>query len=119
MSAPSLLAVVLTSDEDDCSVAEVGIYDPGDPRFSSALNVRCALHPDALHPIDRYVRGFERLRPERLLVAAIAGVPVDLVADPDDVDHAAILGDPRMRVVVDPESDNDLLPACDLGDDGR
>ena len=113
----SILAIVIVSDEDDCSVADPGLFDPTDLRFDRALNVRCAIDVAALYPVERYVDGFAALRarqPSRLLVASIAGVPVDLVADPARFDATATLGDPRMQAVVDPDGGNRLLPTCDL-----
>jgi hypothetical protein len=113
----SILAIVVVSDEDDCSVADPGIFDPADLRFDRALNVRCGVDTSALQPLERYLDGFGALRarhPSRLLVASIAGVPVDLVADPARFDAAATLEDPRMQAVVDPDGGNRLLPACDL-----
>ena len=98
----SILAVVMLSDEDDCSAADPELFRSGSggPYDGYPLNQRCAFYDDALHPIARYVDGLRALRaaaPERLLFAAIVGVPPDLVADPAHVDYDALLADPRMR----------------------
>lgn len=115
----SILAIVVLSDEDDCSAAEPGLFEPGNPAYSSSLNLRCGLHPAALHPIRRYADGFRALRPERLVFAAIVGVPVDLVADHDAAEYDRVLDDPRMLVSVDPDDDNVLAPACNDETRGR
>lgn len=115
----SILTIVVLSDEDDCSASDPGLFEPANPRYSSALNLRCGLHPSALHPIDRYVEGFRRLGGERLVVGLIAGFPVDLVADPDAIDYGRVLDDPRMRVAIDPDDEGTLAPACDDEARGR
>jgi hypothetical protein len=90
----SLLAVVLVTDEEDCSVpdpivlAPANVLDKNDPfqaqLASEGLNVRCALHPDKLYKTARYVDTLKALRPghEDLVVfAAIVGVPPETVSE--------------------------------------
>lgn len=97
----SILAVVLLSDEDDCSASDPELFRDGPgPYDGYPPNQRCAFYDDALHPVARYVDGLRALRadqPERLLFAAIVGVPPDMVTDPAHVDYDALLADSRMQ----------------------
>jgi hypothetical protein len=139
----SLIAIILLTDEDDCSSADTRPFsppsylDPNDPLAKVSLNLKG--HPyaaDALYPIDRYVNGYKGLRPgnENLVVfAAITGVPPDLV-DPatvlpkiDFTDatqrngfYSRILADQRMKETIndngtpgDPTDDR-LVHSCVL-----
>jgi hypothetical protein len=111
---PSLLAVVVVTDEEDCSSHNMGHFVPenfllpSDPLKSVALNLRCyneALrlgpHPQGdiardngsanLYSTSRYAQGLTALRPgqEHLVVfAAIAGVPTDLAAMQANIDFS-------------------------------
>lgn len=80
----SLVAIVVVSDEEDCSSINTNHFtnDPKDPISKEPLNLRCFLHKDNLFKIQRYVDGFKALRSgnEKLVVfGAIVGVPTDLV----------------------------------------
>jgi len=138
---PSLLAVVLVTDEEDCSSRELthllpdGLLDPADPAQSSILqegrNVRCQLNPQNLYDTERYVTALRALRPGRedlVLFAAIAGVPPDSVAAvPEGFDHdavarerfyAGILDHPRMQPEIDTRGtatpfDDAMMPSCE------
>ena len=99
VTGQSLLAVVLVTDEEDCSARNTGFLQPG-PNFTPGfeylsempvLNLRCYNHgqrTDAqgqpfLWPTERYVKFLKELRPgnEQLVIfAAIAGVPPQLVS---------------------------------------
>ncbi len=88
----SLLAVVVVSDEDDCSPKNIHLFeDPSTAGIDLAeqpLNLRCHHNKDELHPIERYVDNFKALRPgmeERVIFGAIAGVPPELVEDKADL----------------------------------
>ncbi len=134
----SAIAVVVVSDEEDCSSANTSHFapshnlDPDDPRATQDLNLRCFFNPENLYPVDRYINGLKALRPgneQLVLFSAIVGVPQDLVEparynDVDWQDDAArnafyddILNDMRMQQVVDPnrptELGGNLLPSCD------
>lgn len=87
----ALLAVVLVTDEEDCSITQQGkaLFDverggESEARFGSALNLRCGRNAhDAtlVRPIERYVDGLKSLKPghpERVVFAAIAGIPQTL-----------------------------------------
>lgn len=100
----SVLAIVVLTDEEDCSIPDYGILDADAPEFggrSVNLNVRCARYPDALHPVQRYIDGLLQLRPSpsQIVFAPIAGVPVDLAGEGYD----AMLDDERLDVI---EEDN-------------
>lgn len=116
----SLVAVVYVTDEDDCSAADDAIFDPSPAaaRELGHLRVRCALHPELLYPLDRYLTALRNLQLDRrgdVIVAAITGVPRELTRDPADIDYEALLADERMQFTLDPLDETRLLPACDLG----
>ncbi len=114
----SVLAVVLLTDEEDCSVQDYGLFALDDPRFEDTpLNVRCytfaAPTDDVLHPIERYIDGFVGLRthPENLVFAAIVGIPPAVEPASDPPDFEAILADPAM--MWRPTSDGtNAMPSC-------
>ena len=122
----SLIAVVLVTDEDDCSVKDPRhlrppqYLDPGNEAESKlleqGLNVRCQLNPQNLYESSRYVDGLRALRPDSeglVVLGAITGVPAELVtpaalASVDFTDHAArdafydaLLEDPSMQPGID------------------
>jgi hypothetical protein len=88
----SLIAIVLVTDEEDCSSEDTHHFIPAGylaeddplrslPYFESP-NLRCFENKQNLWPIERYVEGFKALRPgqeERVMFAAIAGLPPELV----------------------------------------
>ncbi len=116
----SLVAVVYVTDEDDCSAADDSIFDPSADAVDELghLRVRCALHPELLHPLDRYVTALRNLQLDRrgdVIVAAITGVPRELTRDPANIDYDALLADERMQFTLDPMDDTRLVPACNLG----
>ncbi len=113
----SFLAVVIVTDEDDCSASDPLLFDPESPRYEEHPNVRCALHEEeALHPVSRFLDGMNALRSgpdDRLALAIIGGVPLDLV-DLGDPTYAALLADPRMQFMVDPTDPESPIPSCDV-----
>jgi hypothetical protein len=144
----SLLAVVLVTDEDDCSSRDTAhlippqYLDPSDPDQAAlmmqGLNVRCHLNPTHLYPIERYAEGFKQLRPDSeglVVFGAIVGVPTALVtperlaavdfADTDarDTFYENMLADPMMQPVIDEVgtedvADDAMTPSCTT-DNGR
>ena len=137
----AMLAVIAMSVEDDCShadghfllpFAELDGDDPADARLlTQGLNTRCALNPDALYPVERYVDAWRALRgghAERVFFAAIAGAPpaaVDGVLTATDFDDAAdrerfygkLLARPEMQIVIDTTGSDDpgddaVWPSC-------
>jgi len=112
----SLLAIILVTDEEDCSAADPELFNPATSLYPGDLNLRCFEYPNAVHPVERYVDGLLALRvdPDLLIFAAITGVPPDLVADPGRIDYDAILNDDRMREMVDPMNPTRLTPSCNV-----
>jgi len=117
-ASPSLLGIVLLTDEDDQSSQKteyLGVTDTSNPIARQGVQVRSLMNPQNLYDVQRYIRGFKQLRPgqeELVVFAAIAGVPLDLVdanarANVDFSDAAQrdayydhIADDPRMRQTV-------------------
>jgi hypothetical protein len=148
---PSTIAVVLLTDEEDCSSSNMshfrpdnGTLDPSDPLSQQGLNTRCFFESQLdrdpampglqnnLYETVRYIQALRALRPgaeDRVVFAAIVGVPPDLVEAEDlaDVDFASeegrafydgILEDPRMTQVIDDRgtaevADDNVMPSCD------
>jgi len=133
----ALLAVILITDEDDCSTTDPRVFDvearptnpyqgpfADSPTYSLVqFNLRCWEHKQALQQIQRYVDGIanRKVDPSQVVFAAITGIPEDSALDPEnfntDADrYAAILADPRMAEVPDPATDGQqdqaLAPAC-------
>jgi hypothetical protein len=108
----ALLAVVYVTDEDDCSTPNPEMFNPSRDDLGP-LNVRCVLAEDELYPVERYREAFVALkggRAERVVVAAIAGVPIDGRWEP---------GDPLERLrdlrEINPSNPNELVVSCDTG----
>ena len=127
----SVLGVVLITDEDDCSASDVELFNRSTTIYPGDLNLRCSTYGEsALRPITRYVDGLlaTRADPDLLIFAVIAGVPTDLVANPEAIDFDAILGDTRMTGVPDDEfcapgesppcAPTRLVPSCEDPDRG-
>ena len=88
----SVVAVVLVTDEEDCSSQNTvhftpnSYLDPNNPvdaqLLMQGLNVRCMFNQENLYNVQRYVNGFRALRPgneDMVLFAAIVGVPPETV----------------------------------------
>ncbi|MGE0790631.1 MAG: hypothetical protein AB7S26_33440 [Sandaracinaceae bacterium] len=112
----SLLAVVLVTDEDDCSASDPELYNMASSVYTADPNLRCAVYPEAMHPVSRYVdglAGLRALRPDLFAFAVIAGVPPDLAVErPTDAEYAALLADPRMIPMPDPANPQRLVTSC-------
>ncbi|MFW2389008.1 MAG: hypothetical protein ACN4G0_11775, partial [Polyangiales bacterium] len=116
----ALLAVILITDEDDCSTTDPRVFDvesrasnPFQGPFTSSdelqFNLRCWAHSQALQDIQRYVDGVAALKadPSQVVFAAITGVPEDSALDrenfeSDEARYDAILAHPDMEQVPDP-----------------
>ncbi|MDQ3031945.1 MAG: hypothetical protein M3Y87_05965 [Myxococcota bacterium] len=121
--ADSVLAVVLLTDEEDCSVTNPDLFDPGSDTFSGTdLNLRCFTYPEATHPVERYTTGIEghggllglRRDPRRLVFGLIAGIPVDALPASGAADYDAILAHPNMMESIDPSMTTRLRPSCNV-----
>ncbi len=130
----ALLAIILITDEDDCSTTDPRVFDveprPGNPYqgpFTSMnevqFNLRCWAHSQALQQIQRYVDSFADLKgdPSQVVFAAITGIPEDSALDrenfnSDEERYDAILAADAMQEVPDPSTDDtqgqQLTPAC-------
>ncbi len=84
----SLIAVVLVTDEEDCSswnlghLVHEGLLGPDDPLRAQHPNLRCFMNKQNLFPVQRYINGLKALRPGReslVVFAAITGVLPTLV----------------------------------------
>ena len=100
------------------SVIDPELYHPSSSLYTGDLNLRCFMYPAAVHPVGRFVDGLRALRPENpdlYVFAAIVGVPPDLVTDPEHIDYAAVLADPRMQEMVDTGAMmTRLTPSCNV-----
>lgn len=128
---PTTLGLVIVTDEDDCSTFDLNLFQISSgvgPYAGDPANLRCFLHPESMYPIERYLFGYRSLplaAGSRVVFAAIAGIPVDLVdraalADVDFQDTAernafydGILSDPRMEKKISDEDPTALTPACE------
>ena len=136
---PSLIAIVLLTDEEDCSVKTTEHLKPNNqlpedsPYRQEDINLRCFLHKEFQYDLKiRYLDGLRALRPGRedlVFFSVIAGVPTDLVDSAalqnvnfDDSAsrerfYSAILNDMRMQEQVDPATSpgtgqGNLKPSC-------
>lgn len=115
----AVLALIILTDEEDCSAGDVDLFNPASSMYPGALGLRCFLHREdsALYSIDRYVDGFAALKPspDMLFYSIIAGVPEDLTAE--EPNFPSILADKRM--VPRPNESNDrLVPSCEYNGAG-
>lgn len=127
--SPSVLGIIVLTDEDDQSNQNTAYLSPSDPSEIQSIQVRPWMNSQSLYPVQRYIDGFKMLHPgqENLVVfAAIAGVPTDLVDEraranvdfSDDTQRSAyydrIARDPRMqqRVLNGFGANQGFVPAC-------
>src|SRR5690606_33319716 len=114
----AILAIIMITDEDDCSTANPLLFDPQAAEFEDPNapilngvpnpgpyrnNTRCTAFADALYPVDRYVDGLLAAKPAgKLVFAAITGVPGDAVTEATGADGRQdldmILARPEMQV---------------------
>lgn len=139
--ADSLLAVILITDEDDCSTTTPLVFDvesrssdlnplqgpftspTANPPDALQFNLRCWEHQDRLQAIQRYVDGIAALKddPSQVVFAAITGIPEDPALDrgnftTDAARYEAILAADAMTEIPNPATadtiDQQLRPAC-------
>jgi hypothetical protein len=142
----ALLAVILITDEDDCSTTDPRVFDivardsmpldlqgPFTTGGELQFNLRCSDHADKLQQIQRYVDGIASLKadPSQVVFAAITGIPEGSELDrenfaSDEERYAKILEHASMEEIADParkmdQPDQQLAPACtstdELGDE--
>jgi len=137
----SVIAVVVVTDEEDCSAQDYTHFTPShllpadDPLAAQPINTRCFHNKDNLYAVERYINGLKGLRPDTdaVLFAAIAGVPPETVdaqaragvdfADPLERDtyYDAILAHPQMQETLDMPvtmAQQNVAPSCTT-DSGR
>jgi hypothetical protein len=110
------LAIVIITDEDDCSYPEssrgfANTRDDG-PYADVPINYRCQAMPELLHPITRYTESLPALRggaPGSVVFGLIAGIPAELTDGAHDIDE--MLSDPAMQFEMD-EHTKSPRPAC-------
>lgn len=135
----SLLAIIMVTDEDDCSTSDLDLYvgfdltaeaSPYPPVRDAANNIapnrQCATYRSVQYdPMTRYVDGILALRPgqnDLTIFATISGVDPDVLEANSDTtlengiavvetDIAAILADPTMQERPNAGGDN-LVPGC-------
>jgi hypothetical protein len=136
----SLLAIIIVTDEEDCSAGAQGNLDflehpnSAPPNIKDQpLNLRCYYDTNNRFPTERYVNAFRALRPgyEQLVVfAAIVGIPNVPELDPANFDpdgdgmdeverdnyYNTILGHPQMQETIRADGQN-LEPACTIDND--
>lgn len=137
LRSSSLLAVVVVTDEDDCSSHTTDHFashlsseqhDELPPEAHSAYNARCHFFQENLHAVERYAQGLQEVHPagpDHVVFGAIAGLPTDLVdpgfpsspsyASGEEVDryYDELLDDPRMQEELDEQSRGGALrSAC-------
>jgi len=136
----SLIAIVIVTDEEDCSARDTSFLrppadlDPNDPADAQlllqGLNTRCHFNAQHLYAKERYINGFKALRPgnEHLVVVSgiigvppetVAQVPADFAENPAarDAFYAGIKNHVLMQPMVDtlgtPSPDDDFMrPSC-------
>lgn len=128
----ALLAIVVITNGDDCSSADVThltpaeSLDPSDPMANVGRGSRCVRYEDHLHPIWRYEEAYARLKRgvvSDVFFGVIGGIPSDFAADLRDqrIDVARmqtykhLLDDPRMQNVPNPDGppgEGRLMPVC-------
>jgi len=134
----ALLAIILITDEDDCSTTDPRVFAveprPGNP-FQGPFttmgevqpNLRCSEHAQALQQIQRYVNGIGALKDDssQVVFAAITGIPEDSALDRDNFNsdedrYDAILDANAMQEVPNPATADmqlqQLTPACTATD---
>ena len=112
----STLAIILLTDEEDCSLTDYTLIGGEEPVASVPPNVRCSIFAsdhDVIHPVGRYVDGFVGLRrsPSQLVFSVIAGIPIETEQAAADGDFALVLAHPDMTPRID-ESGTSPVPSC-------
>ncbi|HEX5660745.1 MAG TPA: hypothetical protein VFX59_26310 [Polyangiales bacterium] len=120
----AILAVIIVSDEEDCSVTDEGktlfqLGSGGDDPYGVLpvnLNLRCGQFADVqelVQPVERYIDGLKSLKPDnpdRIIYAAIVGVPEDAIADKEPIE--SILLRPDMEFMENPNQRGYPMTSC-------
>lgn len=130
----SALAIIMITDEEDCSARNADVFLANDGQFSGLpLNLRCtnAIDPntgapfpqgDIVFPIERYIDGTDghgglfnlRRNPGLLIFAPIVGIPTSLGQTSPDVpiNWDGILNSSDMVEMIDPREPRRLRYSC-------
>ena len=105
----AMLAVIVATNEDDCSTRDPNALDPFSPSYPESLPTRCWLRDDALHPTRRYVDGLLEARdPSDVAFLALAGLP----RAAETLSPTNVLTRPEMQIRVDGVTPDRPQPAC-------
>lgn len=105
----AMLAVIVASNEDDCSTRDPSALDPFSPRYPESLPTRCWLREDALHPTRRYVDGLlEGRDPNDVAFLALGGLP----RSAESMSPTDVLTRPEMQLRVNDVTPDRPQPAC-------
>lgn len=117
----AIFGIVILTDQDDCSAADLELFDETSPTYPGELALRCTQHPGALFPVQRYVSGFQSadrgfdgdLDLNDIVVSLAVGVPEDLALSYDSaLDFDILLAQPSMQQVVRPTDPTRLESSC-------
>jgi len=103
LRADARLAVVVVSNENDCSSDDAAMFDPAGP---TPLATRCVDLVDRLTPVARFVTALESAKPSGAFAAAfVVGVPPSLATCNTTGDRlAACLADASMQERINPST---------------
>ncbi|MBI5502934.1 MAG: hypothetical protein HY907_22005 [Deltaproteobacteria bacterium] len=109
----SILAVVVVSDEEDCSVADPGILNPDADALYGHANIRCYIHQEMLKSVTDMVDQLRALRGNArdYVMAMIVGVPLGSVCENKGDRLGNCLDLPEMQYVLDTTGTN-VVPVC-------
>jgi len=111
----AVLAIVLITDEDDCTALDPRSFFDLTTLGLDGPNLRCATMPDRLHPVSRFVDGILQMRqiPQRIVFVPITGIPVARSPGVRVIpDFDAILADPSMTPTPLPSMPARLSDVC-------
>jgi hypothetical protein len=110
----AILAIVVVSDEEDCSSPDQSAQAIYSSLDLLQINSQCARNAGALHPVVRYVNGLKSLKAEafqdRIIFGGIVGVPLASATRGQTLDQ--ILARPDMQVGVGGGLLGQVRPAC-------
>lgn len=115
----SLLAIIMATDEEDCSSSNPDeLFNLASTVYQEQnANLRCYKFPQALHPVQRFVDGLLASRADKdlFVFAGIVGIPVQTQdgMEWDGLEFDAMLAHPDMQETIDPNLNDRLLPSCD------